>query len=70
MSPAPIPTVTLDGLDAVELYELLGFIADWCAQLPDSLTVDLNRFVGGQYDAGELRCDALRLATAIFEAMK
>jgi hypothetical protein len=56
---APIP---IDAGDAMELAELLGFVADLCASAPGPMNRALEGFVGPGYDALDLRQDAIRLA--------
>ena len=54
--------IALDVGDAIELVELLGFVADLCASAPGPMNRALARFVGPGYDALDLRQDAIRLA--------
>lgn len=53
--------VCLEPDDAVELGELLEFLDHWIAS-DASLAKALDRFVGGGYDAEELRADLARFA--------
>lgn len=55
----PVP---LDAGDAIELVELLGFMADLCASAPGAMNRALAGFVGPGYDAVDLAQDAIRLA--------
>ena len=50
--------------DAVELVELLEFLDHWVASDP-RLAAALDRFVGGGYDAEELRADLRRFARIV-----
>ena len=55
--------VCLDAADAVELGELLEFLADWLVGGGELLAASLGRFVGiGAYDVDELRADLARFA--------
>jgi hypothetical protein len=58
-APVPIP---IDAGDAIELVELLGFVADLCASAPGPMNRALEGFVGPGYDALDLAQDAIRLA--------
>jgi len=55
----PIP---IDVGDAIELVELLSFVADLCASAPGPMDRALERFVGPGYAALDLRQDAINLA--------
>jgi hypothetical protein len=51
----------LDAGDAVELAELLGFVADWLTNEGPSLAPSLRRHAGAEdYDVDELRNDIRR----------
>ena len=55
--------VALDGGDAVELGELLEFLAGWLDRDGDLLAGSFRRFVGCDgYDLDELRADLSRFA--------
>lgn len=55
--------VCLDPADAVELGELLEFLADWLVDGGELLAASLGRFVGSAaYDVDELRADLARFA--------
>ncbi|MDQ6724703.1 MAG: hypothetical protein M3066_00780 [Actinomycetota bacterium] len=56
--------VCIEPEDALELGELLGFLDHWFAS-DNSLAPALDRFVGGGYDAEELRADLLRFASLL-----
>jgi len=51
--------------DALELVELLGFVADVCRVEHDIMSAALARFVGVGYDARRLAHDATRLARVV-----
>lgn len=51
--------VCIEAGDAVELVELLGFL-DHCFASDPRLASALDRFVGGGYEAKQLRADLLR----------
>lgn len=53
--------VCIEPEDAIGLVELLEFLDHWFASDP-SLAAALDRFVGGGYEAEELRADLLRFA--------
>ena len=56
-----VPPFRLESDDAVELGELLGFIAGWLADDRAGLDVSLRRSVGTEtYGVEELRNDVLR----------
>jgi len=56
-----MPNTTLDTGDAIELAEMLQFLADWLAADPDRLDASLTRFVGHPaYGASQLRADLHR----------
>jgi hypothetical protein len=53
-----MPAISLDTADAIELAELLQFIADWLAADPASLSPSLLAYVGHPaYGLDALRCD-------------
>jgi hypothetical protein len=53
-----VPTVSLEGVDAAELGELLRFVRVWLTADHDLLDASLRRFVGHPgYDVGRLRRD-------------
>ena len=55
--------VCLDAGDAVELGELLEFLAGWLDRDDDRLTASFDAFVGGGgYEIEALRADLLRFA--------
>lgn len=54
--------------DALELVELLAFIAELCRAQGSTVSVALSHFVGG-YEAGELAADAARLAEVVARAL-
>jgi len=56
--------VCIEPEDAVELVELLEFLDHWFASDP-SLAGALDRFVGGGYEAEELRAALLRFARLV-----
>ncbi len=56
--------VCIEPEDAVELVEILEFLDHWFASDP-SLAAALDRFVGGGYEAEELRADLLRFARLV-----
>lgn len=56
--------VCIEPEDAVELVELLEFLDQWFATDP-SLAAALDRFVGGGYEAEELRADLRRFARLV-----
>ena len=56
--------VCIEPEDAVELVELLEFLGSWFAR-DSSLAAALDRFVGGGYEAEELRADLLRFARLV-----
>jgi len=69
MTAHPEARGAVDPVDAVELVEMLGFIAEWCAERSEEVSDSLERFVGvGGYDADDLAADARRLALSIEEA--
>jgi hypothetical protein len=56
-----MPELRLDAGDAVELAELLQFLAEWLARDPGRLGASLEAFVGHPaYNIGELRQDLNR----------
>ena len=62
MSAAP---VCLEASDAVEIAELLDFLADVCGEARPEMSAILHAFVGRRYDAHELAADCRRLCQAI-----
>lgn len=61
-----MPRITLDLTDAMELGQLLGFLADWLAADRSALEPSLRGFVGqGGYDLEQLRADLYRFAFLI-----
>ena len=53
-----MPDLRLDAGDAVELAELLQFLAEWLARDPGRLGASLEQFVGHPaYNLGQLRQD-------------
>ncbi|MGH8997077.1 MAG: hypothetical protein ACRDYB_13795 [Acidimicrobiales bacterium] len=62
MSPAP---VSIDAVDAVELMDLLEFVAEICAHGSGTLCTILCASTGAGYDADELADDCRRLGGAI-----
>jgi len=56
--------VCIEPEDALELGELLEFLDHWIAS-DVSLSGALDRFVGGGYDAVELRADLARFAFVV-----
>lgn len=56
------PTVTLDGLDAVELAELLEFLHDWTWFHTRHAGESLDVFAASGYTLDELRADLARFA--------
>jgi hypothetical protein len=65
VSPAP---VSIDPIDAVELMDLLEFVAEICAHRSGTLCTLLCASTGAGYDADELAEDCQRLLGAIKEA--
>lgn len=64
--PTPIDTetVSIDADAAIELSELLDFIADWLTSAPRMVGCDFERFVGADaYTIDELRTTLGRWAT-------
>ena len=61
--------VCFDAADAVEIVELLRFVADVSETDPVSIDAALERFVGNGYEATDLRSDARRLADSLAQAM-
>jgi hypothetical protein len=58
-----MPAISLDTADALELAQLLQFIADWLAADPASLSPSLLAYVGHPaYGVDALRCDLDRFA--------
>lgn len=57
-----VAAVTVAADDAVELGEMLEFLAAWVDYAPDALGEWLARFTGGGYELGELRADLARFA--------
>jgi hypothetical protein len=56
-----MPNTSLDTSDAVELAEILQFLADWFATDPNQLEASLTRFVGHPaHGANQLRADLHR----------
>jgi hypothetical protein len=60
MSTDPTPTntetVTIDADAAIELSEMLDFIADWLTSAPRMISCDFERFVGADgYTIDELK---------------
>ncbi len=55
--------------EALELVELLCFVADLCEAHHDVVSVALSHFVGTGYDAGDLADDAARLGGALARAV-
>ena len=56
-------------LDALEIVELLGFVADVAGADPVSIGTALRRCLGAGYDATDLQADATRLADGLARAM-
>ena len=56
--------VCIEPEDAVEVVELLEFLDQWSAK-DASLASALDRFVGGGFDAEELRADLLRFVRLV-----
>ncbi len=56
--------VCIEPDDAVELSELLVFLDHWIAS-DASVAQALDRFVGGGYEAEELRADLARFARLV-----
>jgi hypothetical protein len=53
-----MPQIRLDAVDAVELTELLQFLAGWLARDPDRLGASLQDYVGHPaYGTAQLRQD-------------
>lgn len=65
MSPAP---ASIDAFDAIELMELLDFIAEICAHRSGTLCTILCASSGAGYDAEEIAQDCRRLRDAIVVA--
>ena len=58
-----MPAISLDAAEALELAELLQFIADWLAADPARLAPSLLAYVGHPaYGMDALRCDLDRFA--------
>jgi hypothetical protein len=64
-----IPTILIGADDALELVELLSFVADLCESDTGSVDLALVHFVGTGYDAGDLRADVVRLADHLARVM-
>ena len=63
-----VPTshhTTIDPADLVELGECCGFLHDWIATDPDTLTTSLRRFSLGLFSLEELAEDLARFATLL-----
>lgn len=61
--PHPTPRVSRDAGDAVELAELLCFLADWLDSADsDILDASLQRFAHAAYGRTDLQADLARLA--------
>jgi hypothetical protein len=63
-----IAPVSIDPVDAIELMDLLEFIAEICAHRSGTLCTILCASTGAGYDADELADDCRRLGAAIKEA--
>jgi hypothetical protein len=62
--------VTVCTGEALEIIELLGFVADLCCDQDETLDKALYRFVGSSaYAARELRGDATSLADRLARAL-
>jgi hypothetical protein len=61
-------TASIDVIDAVELMELLEFIAEICAHRDATLCTVLCASSGAGYDADEIAQDCRRLRDAIVVA--
>jgi hypothetical protein len=58
-----MPSMSLDSVDAAELAELLGFLADWLASDPSRLGASLLTFAGHPaYGTRQLQDDLHRFA--------
>jgi hypothetical protein len=58
-----MPQTRLDQADAIELAELMTFLAGWLAADPDTLDASLTRYVGHPaYGLGQLNQDLHRFA--------
>jgi hypothetical protein len=65
VSPAP---ASIDAFDAIELMELLDFIAEICAHRSGTLCTILCASTGAGYDADEIAQDCRRLRDAVVVA--
>jgi hypothetical protein len=65
VSPSP---ASIDAFDAIELMELLEFIAELCAHRSGTLCTILCAATGAGYDADEIAQDCRRLRDAIVVA--
>jgi hypothetical protein len=64
------PSLCIGADDAMELVELLTFIADICESSQDSIDCALGHFLGvGGYGTRELRGDVVRLADVVAKAL-
>jgi len=54
--------VTLTPDEAIELGEMLEFIADWLTDAPGAIAESLHRFGSETYGVGDLRAELLRFA--------
>jgi hypothetical protein len=63
-----IAPVTIDPVDAIELMELLDFIAEICAHRSGTLCTILCASTGAGYDADEIAEDCRRLRDAVAAA--
>jgi hypothetical protein len=59
------PTVTMKTDDAIELGELLDYVAGWIDTHHDELDRSHRLFAHGPYPARELRDDLLRFASML-----
>jgi len=65
-----VSTSLLRADDAIEIVELLSFVADVCESDPSSIDIALGRFLGVfGYEAADLRSDATRLADRLARSL-
>jgi hypothetical protein len=66
MTDTTIDAISVVADDAIELAELLDFIADWLTSAPRMVACDFERFVGADdYTVAELRTCLTRWSTKL-----